>query len=69
MTAINRALEGLNLGEAQHFANLTITPLLAAMPSVADYLTLAEAQERGLAVVTEVSELSLIHISEPTRPY
>lgn len=56
MTAINRALEGLNLGEAQHFANLTITPLLAAMPSVADYLTLAEAQERGLAVVTEVSE-------------
>ena len=56
MTAINEALAGLKLGEAQHFANLTITPLLAATPGVADYLTLAEAQERGLASVTEVSE-------------
>jgi hypothetical protein len=56
MTAINTALQALTLGEAQHFANLQIIPLLAAAPGIADYLTLAEAQAAGLAVVTEVSE-------------
>jgi len=56
MTAINKALENISLGEAQGFENLQITPLLARAPSTADYLTLSEAQELGLAVVTEVSE-------------
>lgn len=56
MTAINQALQAVSLGEVQNFANLDITPLLAPTPGTADYLTLAEAQERGLAVVTEVSE-------------
>lgn len=56
MTAINTALQAITLGEVQGFGNLQITPLLAPTPGKADYLTLAEAQERGLAVVTEVSE-------------
>ena len=56
MTAINKALQAVTLGEAQSFENLQITPLLAPAPGTADYLTLAEAQEQGLAVVTEVSE-------------
>ncbi|MEZ5503367.1 MAG: DUF6569 family protein [Halioglobus sp.] len=56
MTAINKALQAVTLGEAQSFANLQITPLLAPAPGNADYLTLSEAQALGLAVVTEVSE-------------
>lgn len=56
MTSINTALQALTLGEAQCFANLHLTPLLAAAPGVAEYLTLAEAQAEGLARVTEVSE-------------
>ena len=56
MTAINKALQAVTLGEVQSFENLHITPLLAAVPGIADYLTLGEAQEQGLAVVTEVSD-------------
>lgn len=56
MTSINTALQALTLGEAQSFANLQMVPLLATAPGIADYLTLAEAQAEGLAVVTEVSE-------------
>jgi hypothetical protein len=56
MTAINKALQAVTLGEVQSFENLQITPLLAPTPGTADYLTLAEAQKLGLAVVTEVSE-------------
>lgn len=56
MTAINKALQAVTLGEVQSFENLQITPLLASAPGMADYLTLAEAQEQGLAIVTEVSE-------------
>ena len=56
MTAINKALQAVTLGDVQHFENLHITPLLAPASGTADYLTLAEAQEQGLAVVTEVSE-------------
>ena len=56
MTAINKALQALSLGEVQSFANLQITPLLAPSAGTADYLTLSEAQELGLTVVTEVSE-------------
>ena len=56
MTAINKALQAVTLGEVQSFENLQITPLLAAVPGIADYLTLGEAQEQGLAVVTEVSD-------------
>lgn len=56
MTAINKALQAISLGEPQSFANLQITPLLAPSAGTADYLTLSEAQALGLAVVTEVSE-------------
>jgi len=56
MTAIHTALRALTLGKAQGHANLHITPLLAPASGAADYLTLAEAQALGLAVVTEVSE-------------
>ena len=56
MTAINKALQAVSLGEVQTFANLQITPLLAANTGIADYMTLSEAQALGLAVVTEVSD-------------
>ena len=56
MTAINKALQAVSLGEVQTFANLQITPLLAPAAGIADYMTLSEAQVLGLAVVTEVSE-------------
>jgi len=56
MTAINKALQAVSLGEVQTFANLQITPLLAQAAGIADYMTLSEAQALGLAVVTEVSE-------------
>jgi hypothetical protein len=56
MTAINNALKHIRLGEAQIFENLQITPLLAPAPLTAEYLTLDEAQAKGLATVTEVSE-------------
>ena len=32
MTAINKALQAVTLGEVQSFENLDITPLLAAVP-------------------------------------
>lgn len=56
MTAINKALQAVSLGEVQTFANLQITPLLAQAAGTADYMTLSEAQALGLAVITEVSE-------------
>lgn len=56
MTAINKALQAVTLGEAQSFENLQITPLLATTAGTADYLTLSEALELGLTVITEVSE-------------
>lgn len=56
MTAINSAVSTLTTGESQRFENLEITPLLAQASAAADYLTLDEAQNLGLAVVTEVSE-------------
>jgi len=56
MTEINNALNNISVGEAQHFANLQITPLLAKAAGAADYLTLSEAQALGLTVVTEISE-------------
>lgn len=56
MTAINKALQAVSLGEVQTFANLQITPLLAQAAGIADYMTLSEAQALGLAVITEVSE-------------
>lgn len=56
MTMISTALHNIAPGDTQTVANLSITPLLAATACNADYLTLAEAQAQGLAVVTEVSE-------------
>ena len=56
MTMISAAINNIVLGDTQTFANLAITPLISAADSQADYLTLAEAQSMGLALVTEVSE-------------
>ena len=56
MTAINKALGNIDLGVAQVFENLTVTPLLAPSAESTDYLTLDDAQSRGLATVTEISE-------------
>lgn len=56
MTAIHHALENILFGKTQAFENLQIIPLLAPAPQRADYLTLDEAQAKGLATVTEVSE-------------
>lgn len=56
MQAIAETLRGLGLGPASGFVNLRVYPLLAPGLRARDYLTLAEALERGTVVVTEISE-------------
>jgi hypothetical protein len=56
MQAIADTLQGLGVGPASGCANLCVYPLLAPAARPRDYLTLAEALERGTAVVTEISE-------------
>ena len=48
MTAINKALQAVTLGEVQSFENLQITPLLAAVPGIADYLLLRKTLIRAV---------------------
>lgn len=56
MTAISEALRDIEVGDEQVFENLAVTPLLAPGFVGAEYLTLDEARQQGLAVVTEISE-------------
>jgi len=53
---IDRKLSGLKLGTPQRCHGLTVFPLIETEAPSDDCLTLDEALERGLAVITEVSE-------------
>lgn len=53
---MSEALNGLSLGLPQSAANLTMFPLCRSDAPDSDYLTLAEALQRDLAEITEVSE-------------
>ncbi|MEP7182667.1 MAG: DUF6569 family protein [Betaproteobacteria bacterium] len=62
MNAVAQTLASLKLGDAIQHHNLAVFPLFAAHEAVADYLTLDEALETGVARVTEVSEAG--HVPE-----
>ncbi len=49
-------LNHLKLGEAQHYRNMALFPLLCDKESKADYLLLDETLEKDLIVITEVDE-------------
>jgi len=49
-------LQSVDLGSAQSFRNLTVFPLLAREPRVADYATLDDALANGAVQITEVGE-------------
>ena len=56
MQIIADTLSQITVGAPVSVGNLTVFPLLNGAGVVADYLTLDEALEKGLASVTEVSE-------------
>src|SRR5215510_968643 len=56
MQIIADTLSRITIGAPVSLGNLTVFPLLNGAGDAADYLTLDEALEKGLATVTEVSE-------------
>jgi len=62
MTIVERALEGIALGEPVRHMNLAMYPLLREAAAAPDYLTLDEALALGKVEVTEVSEAG--HVPE-----
>jgi len=56
MQNITQALQGLTIGEAQAFRNLSAIPLLLRNAPKAGYITLAKAITSGFASITEISE-------------
>jgi hypothetical protein len=56
METITETLRELSIGQPQHFRNLTAFPLLQGRKTSPDYLTLAQAMNKGTAVITEISE-------------
>ena len=56
MEAVIAFLETCRVGKKQVGGNLTMFPLLSSKNVEPDYLTLAEALEKGVLTVTEVSE-------------
>ncbi len=55
MTIIQETISKLDVGDPQHFANLTMFPLLNDHKVDADYLTLGEALEKEQVEISEVS--------------
>ena len=53
---IGRSLTAFKLGEAQNHANMVLVPILWPESGGPDYLTMKEALEKAVLVVTEVSE-------------
>ncbi len=53
---IVRSLSAFELGEAQSHANMVLVPVLWPQSGGPDYLTMKEALEKAVLVVTEVSE-------------
>jgi len=56
MTIIQETIGNLDVGDPQHFANLTLFPLLSDRKVDADYLTLGEALEKEQVEISEVSD-------------
>jgi hypothetical protein len=56
MEAITDTLRSLEIGQPQHFRNLTAFPLLRRDTKQADYITFSQAVQKGTASITEVSE-------------
>ena len=56
MTIIQETISNLDVGDPQHFANLTMFPLLNDHQVDADYLTLGEALQKEQVEIGEVSE-------------
>lgn len=64
MNVLHETIQGLQIGEAHSFKNLTVFPIFFEKPATlfdepagsTDYVTLDEALESGTATVTEVSE-------------
>lgn len=54
-TTITNYLSKLELGELQQFKNMGIIPLFASINRSPEYLTLKEALEKRLLIVTEIS--------------
>lgn len=67
---IAQCLAGLEFGQMQTFKNLSILPLFTSTPEGVDYLTLQEALDEKLLIITEVDqsgsvpELKVINTSE-----
>lgn len=53
---IGRTLSSFELGEAQSHANMVVLPILRKDGDGPDYLTLKEALDAGLLIISEVSE-------------
>jgi hypothetical protein len=53
---IGRSLSAFKLGEVQTHANMAVVPILWPKSGGPDYLTMKEALEKSVLVVTEVSE-------------
>jgi hypothetical protein len=60
MNPIHAALSRVILGEPAHYRNMTVFPLFTLAPQPPRYLLLAEALERNLARVAEVSEAGAV---------
>jgi hypothetical protein len=54
-TIVSDYLFGLTLEEPQHFKKMTVFPILTTLDGGPDYLTLKEALEKALLIVSEVS--------------
>jgi len=54
--SVDSYLLGMELGASQGFENMAVFPLLTSLDGGPEYITLREALEKGVFVVTEVSE-------------
>lgn len=53
---VKESLEGIKFGEAQVHGHVAVIPVIGGVDSGPDYLTMKEAMEQQLLVVTEVTE-------------
>jgi hypothetical protein len=69
-TIIKKYLTSFELGKLQHFKNMGILPLLTSLDDSPEYLTLKEALDKQVLIITEVShegsvpELKVINKAE-----
>jgi len=56
MSILEQTLKSLRIGEAQHYRNLTVFPLLSPNPKNAFYMTLEQALAQNSLHITEVDE-------------